>query len=55
MGEVTRLSFRLQAGHMPSWQGFRLCLVFLPHTATVVYTPVWAISRPEFTAAAKAW
>ena len=39
---------------MPSWQGFRLCLVFLPRTATVVYTPVWAISRPDFTASAKA-
>jgi hypothetical protein len=27
----------------------------LPAVAAVVYTPVCAISRPEFTAAAKAW
>jgi hypothetical protein len=30
-------------------------LVFLVRTARVVYTPVWATSRPEFTASVKAW
>ena len=29
--------------------------VFLARTAVAVYTPVCAISRPEFTAAAKVW
>jgi hypothetical protein len=28
---------------------------FLACAAAVVYTPVWAVSRPEFTAAVKAW
>ena len=32
----------------------RLALRFLARTAAVVYTPVWAISRPEFTASVKA-
>jgi hypothetical protein len=36
--------------------GYRCCvLVFLARTAAVVYTPVSAISRPEFTASVKAW
>jgi len=42
---VTPPSFRLQAGHMPSWQGFRLCLVFLPRTAAVVTKQILASSN----------